>query len=165
MPPSSTGALKTFLDTPYTTPFSVLSKKVNIYEIDKKKPEGFGVAAERLLHAVPCYGFRITVENKAVTYCTDTGLCENLNVLVENADLLVTESSFKPGQTDKDRPFHLNPGDAAKAAKESGAKRLVLTHFDPGRYPSFRERGLAEEAAQAIFKNTSAAKDGYEITL
>ena len=164
-PPGAAGALKIFLDTPYTTPFSILSKKVNIYEIDKKAPQGFGVVAKQLLHAVPCYGFRIAVENKIITYCTDTGRCENLNKLAAGADLLITECSFKPGETDKERPFHLNPGDAAEAAKESGAKRLVLTHFDPGRYPSFKERTLAEEEARIIFKNTIAAKDGYQIRL
>ena len=55
--------------------------------------------------------------------------------------------------------------DAFIVAKEAGANRLVLCHFDPGKYPSMDHRKAAEDAAKAIFPETIAAADGTAIGL
>jgi ribonuclease BN (tRNA processing enzyme) len=111
-----------------------------------------------------CYGYRFTLENKIVSFCTDTGLCTNILLLSDKADLLIAECSFKSGQESKKWP-HLNPEEAARIADEAGVKRLALVHFDAGLYTSLSERKIAQKKAQEIFKNTFAAQDDQEIIL
>ena len=158
-------SLKAFLETPYTTPFSVLSAKTRIYNIEEIMPSGLDVALELLYHPVPCYGYRFYVEGKTIVYCTDTGVCDNLKKLASNADILITECALSPGETSVLNPYHLNPENSADIADRYGVKKLLLMHFDPGRYPRLKDRKIAERSARAIFKNTFAAQDGYEVKL
>jgi ribonuclease BN (tRNA processing enzyme) len=58
---------------------------------------------------------------------------------------------------------HLNPSEAAKLAKEAGAKRLAMVHFDAARYLNFKQRRNAQHIARKIFKNSISAHDGLEI--
>jgi ribonuclease Z len=76
-------------------------------------------------------------------FIMDTGLCDNVYALAENADLLVIESTF----LDQDAELaamvgHLTAAQAATVARESKARTLVLTHFSQ-RYPE-ASRFLAE---------------------
>jgi ribonuclease BN (tRNA processing enzyme) len=84
-------------------------------------------------------GYRLDLDGKIIAYCPDTGICDNAVKLAEDADLLITECSFKPGEASPVWP-HLNPQDAANIAERSRAKLLALTHFDAGRYKSIQER-------------------------
>jgi ribonuclease Z len=63
-------------------------------------------------------------------FVMDTGLCDNVYALAENADLLVIESTF----LDEDAELagmvgHLTAAQAATVARESHVRTLVLTHF------------------------------------
>lgn len=84
-------------------------------------------------------GYRFELDGKTLAYCTDTGICDNAMLLAEDADLLITECSHKPGEQSPDWP-HLNPRDAAEIARRAKAKRLALTHFDASRYTTIQER-------------------------
>ena len=76
--------------------------------------------------------------------------------LAEKADLLVCESTFADGEVALARKWnHLTASDAARTARDAGARKLVLTHFSQ-RYPDTRE--LVEEAA-TIFPDVVAAED------
>ena len=55
--------------------------------------------------------------------------------------------------------FHITPETAASVAKDAGAKRLALCHFDPAKYPTLDSRKTARNAASAIFRETIAAND------
>lgn len=117
-----------------------------------------------MLHTSLCYGYRFYLENRIISYCTDTGLCDNLYSLSKDADVLITECSYKTGQDVKNWP-HLNPEKAAALAKESNAGKLYIAHFDSSIYRGFADRKNAEIAARKIFKNTVAATDGLAINL
>ncbi|MEV6026928.1 ribonuclease Z [Streptomyces sp. NPDC052036] len=63
-------------------------------------------------------------------FVMDTRLCEGVYALAEGCDLLVIESTF----LDEDEQFaveygHLTAGQAARVARETGVRHLVLTHF------------------------------------
>ncbi len=109
-------------------------------------------------------GFRIEIDGKVLSYCPDTGYCENAVKLARNADLLITECAYKSGQSIAKWP-HLNPEDAARIAKEAMTKRLALAHFDANIYRNFKERKQAEICAKKIFKNTIAAKDNLTVVI
>jgi len=148
---------------PYTVPFTDLPLKIEIKDLQEGKHSlPFPVICKLLVHADPCLGYRLELDNKIVTYCTDTGICKNLYELAENADLLITECSFKQGQAGWRWP-HLKPEDAANTAKQASVKQLVLTHFDAHIYKTIRDREQAKAAAEKIFPETIAAYDGLEI--
>lgn len=162
-PPETKKILNALIDFPYTMPIKDLKMKVQIKEIDEEKP-ALNVEQAKLVHSSLCYGYRFNIGGKIVTYCTDTGVCDNMIKLAQNADLLLTECALRPGKQTDDWP-HLNPELAAKVALDSKAKRLALVHFDAEEYQTMNERKLAEKAARSIFKNTFAAVDGQEIVI
>jgi ribonuclease Z len=63
-------------------------------------------------------------------FVMDTRLCDAAFDLARDADLLVCESTFLECDADLAERFgHLTARQAARIAAESGARRLVLTHF------------------------------------
>lgn len=155
--------LDNIINTPYTIPFVRLPFKVDINELS----EGihnipFSVECRFLHHSSPCMGYRFELEGKIITYCPDTGVCENAIKLARNADLLITECSFKSGQSNAEWP-HLNPEDASQIANEAKARKLALIHFDANIYRTLKERKEAETIAKKIFQNTFAAIDNMQI--
>jgi ribonuclease Z len=93
---------------------------------------------------------------QVVAVVMDTAMCDAALTLAEGADLLVCEATFASSEADLARRYlHLTAAEAARIAAESGARRLVITHFSQ-RYPD--ERVLLEEA-RAIFPDVVAARD------
>ncbi|GIM92842.1 ribonuclease Z [Actinoplanes toevensis] len=76
-------------------------------------------------------------------FIMDTGLCDNVYALAENADLLVIESTFLEEDAELAAQVgHLTAAQAATVARKSNVRTLVLTHFSQ-RYPD-PSRFLAE---------------------
>ncbi len=156
-------ALETIVNKPYTIPFNQLSLNIEINEFPIEEMRlPFHVESEPLLHSSLTLGFRFELENKTITYCPDTGYCENAVKLARNADLLIAECAYKYGQRDDNWP-HLNPEDAANLAIEAKVKRLALVHFDAHIYQTLEERKIAEDQARKTFSHTFAATDDMEI--
>lgn len=157
--------LDILINTPFTVTLSGLPFKVEVHELS----EGihnipFSVECRFLLHSSKCMGYRFQFNGKIITYCPDTGVCENAIDLARNADLLIAECSFKSGQSNPEWP-HLNPENAAQIAKDANAKKLALLHFDANIYRTLEMREHAQETARKIFNNTVAAYDDMQISL
>jgi ribonuclease Z len=90
-------------------------------------------------------------------FVMDTGLCDAVFALAEDADLLVIESTFLSEDAALAAQVgHLTAADAGRVAAESGVRRLVLTHFsqrydEPARF--------AEEARKHFDGDLVAAED------
>ncbi len=125
--------LERFLSSDYTVPINKLLYDVKIINLDKNVELPFEVSYLPLLHSVPVLGYRFNISGKIISCIMDTGYCENAVKLSYNADLLIAESSYLPGEENKEWP-HLNPDLAKRLSFESGAKKLVLTHFGADRY-------------------------------
>ncbi|MCK4859306.1 MAG: MBL fold metallo-hydrolase [Candidatus Omnitrophica bacterium] len=151
---------------PYTMFLNDLPYPVDLFELKEGDEQNlpFSLKCLSLIHSAPCFGYRLNIENKIITYCPDTGICENALKLARDADFLMCECSLKAGQDRKDWP-HLNPHSAAQIAKQSNAKKLALIHFNPYFYPALKDRERAEKEAKEIFANTFYAKDDMEIIL
>ena len=150
---------------PYTLPLSDLSYPVEIHELEEGNYNTpFPFSCKLLFHSDPCMGYRLELDGHVITYCTDTGVCDNLLELARGADLLITESSLKPGQK-LEHWGHLDPMEAAEIAKQAKAKQLLLTHFDVANYVRLEDRQEAEIAARKIFKNTMCAYDDLQVEL
>jgi len=154
-----------FINSPFTVPIKKLPYPVNILELPSEAARlPFPVRTLPLVHADPVLGFRLGLEGKTVTYCTDTGYCPNALELAKGADLLITECAHLPGEHNPGWP-HFNPETAGKLAAQSGARRLALTHFSAERYHKPALRSMALRLARKVFKNTIAAKDGLQIEI
>jgi ribonuclease Z len=67
---------------------------------------------------------------QSFAFIMDTGLCDNVYRLAAGVDLLVIESTFLAEDAEMARLVgHLTAGQAAAVARESGVRRLLLTHF------------------------------------
>lgn len=157
--------LKRFIARPFTVPLGKLPYPVRILELPSERGRlPFPVETLPLVHADPVLGFRLELEGKTVTYCTDTGYCPNALELARGADALITECAHLPGETNPLWP-HFNPETAARLAAESGAKKLILTHFSAERYHKPDLRAMALRVTKKTFPNSLAAKDGLNRTL
>ena len=97
-----------------------------------------------------------------ITYCTDTGICDNAVTLARDADLLITECGLKPGGESPGWP-HLNPEMAIAIAKQAGARRLALTHFGAEVYQTQDERRAIRERFAPECPGLVVAEDGMTI--
>lgn len=102
-------------------------------------------------------------KGKKIALILDTELTDNCYKAAKNADLLIAEATY----SSKDKELakenkHLTAEDAARIAKKSKCKKLILTHISQ-RYQK-NERILVEEARK-IFKNTELAEDLMEIEI
>ena len=158
--------LDTIIAPPYSLPFSALPYPVNIVEVEDGEIgfDGYSVSTALMKHSVPTIGFRFSIDGKTITYCPDTGYCNNAVRLAESADLLIAECAFRPSEESELWP-HLNPETAASLARDAGAKQLALVHFDAWRYPDIESRMVSSRKAMVIFGDTVAAKDGDIMSL
>lgn len=89
----------------------------------------FSLRGYPLAHTEHSVGFRLTSrQGKVVAYSGDTDYCPNLVALARDADVLIVECSFPD---EKRVAGHLTPSLAGRAARESGCRKVVLTHLYP----------------------------------
>jgi ribonuclease BN (tRNA processing enzyme) len=164
-PAGSRRILDVLVNEPFTIPLAELPYPVDVLELPQDLTRlPFPLEALPLRHKGVTLGFRIEADGRTVAYCPDTGYCENAVTLARGADLLIAECAFRSGQGSEDWP-HLNPEMAARIAREAGAGRLALVHFEALTYPTFRERDESEAAARRIFPDSFAARDDMLLTL
>lgn len=164
-PEGSKELLTQFVNRPFTAALSALPFSVDILELPASLPKlPFPVKTLPLNHPVPTLGYRISLDDRTISYCSDTGYCENAVTLSRSADLLIAECAYRAGHSSDAWP-HLNPEGAARLAVEAEAKRLALTHFDARQYTTRADRDESEAIARKIFPPTFAARDDQEIDL
>lgn len=145
-----------------------LQMPVRLHELSEGEHKiPFMIKIVEQVHGYRDHGFRLTLEGKIVCYSGDCGESKASYKLAENCDLLIHECSYI---TDNPRDpkglwGHVKAEQAAQIAKKSGAKKLILTHFDPTKYPTLESRKEAEKRAQQIFPETKAATDGLTLTI
>jgi ribonuclease Z len=91
-----------------------------------------------------------------VAFVMDTRPCPGALALARDADMLVMEATYTAAdQTLADEHGHSSAADAARTARDAGARKLAITHFSQ-RYASTDEH-LRD--ARAIFEETVALHD------
>lgn len=93
---------------------------------------------------------------RKIAYSGDTRMSENMKKLAEDCDLLIHDATFDDRLADKaEETGHSTASQAATVAKESNAKKLVLTHISA----RYGKPTILLKQAQKIFKNTIVAED------
>ncbi|MBN1289007.1 MAG: MBL fold metallo-hydrolase [Actinobacteria bacterium] len=121
---------------------------------------GFRIRALRAKHPGESWMLRVSAGDRILCYSGDTEPCENLIDLAKGADLLICDSTFT---SDRERKLegHMLSSQAAQAAEEAGARRLLLTHI----WPTLRE-SVAIEDAQAVYSShVDVAREHMKIRL
>ncbi len=95
---------------------------------------------------------------KKISIILDTKLNPNIKKLAENSNLAIIESTFlsNPDKEKAGKYKHLTAEQAAKIAKQSKVKQLILTHLSQ-RY-EYKDNLILKQAKK-IFTNTKIAKD------
>ncbi len=92
-----------------------------------------------------------------VAYFTDSRPTRNMPIAAKDADLLICEAMYTDDsyldQVKKHK--HMLASEAAKIAKEAGAKELWLTHYSPALLPTDIDISSVKE----IFENVVSGKD------
>lgn len=161
----TTKALRDILRQPYTAPPENLQFRTEIFDL----PEGLGkipfsVDTLPLVHASPCVGYRFEIEGKTIAFCTDTGLCDNLLKLGQNADLLIVECAELTGRKMEAWP-HLAPEDAVHIERKTGAKKVLLVHFNAALYPTRESRQEVQALVSRAGKNIVVGYDDMVLEL
>ena len=102
---------------------------------------------------------RLTKEadrSRSYAYCSDTAPCNN-SLQLKDVDLLYHEATFADSEKERAaQTFHSTARQAAKAASDAGAKRLIIGHYS-SRYDTPE---ILLKEAQEIFPATIAANEG-----
>jgi ribonuclease Z len=97
---------------------------------------------------------------KSVAYCLDTRPCAMAVQLARDVDLLIHEATYTEEFASEAQQYgHSTAAQAARTARDAGARRLLITHFST-RFPD--PTPLLQEA-RAIFPDTILAEDLMEI--
>lgn len=106
-------------------------------------------------HSVPAFGWLFTAGGAKLAYSGDTELYPDFPARVQGADLFLCEATYTETQLGQGARNHLAAGQAARAARAAGVKRLLLTHLSPPQ----DHRVLLQEA-QAEFPAAELAAEG-----
>ncbi|MGV1006020.1 MAG: MBL fold metallo-hydrolase [Candidatus Nanopelagicales bacterium] len=113
-----------------------------------------------MAHPVPAYALRCEGGGRALAYSGDTGPTPALSELARGVDLALFEASHH-ASTPVPPDLHLSGADAAQAATQAEAGRLVLTHL----VPWVERGGLLTEAVAGFTGPVRLAEQGLVIDL
>jgi phosphoribosyl 1,2-cyclic phosphodiesterase len=128
------------------------------------------ITARWLNHPQGCLGYRIETPAGIVVYATDNEpgdakLEKSLRELAADADIFINDAQYTPEQMATTRKGwgHSSWKDGVNAARDAGAKTLVLFHHDP----DSTDRGVDVilRNAREEFDSVFAASEGMVITL
>jgi ribonuclease Z len=145
-------------------------KEKDTKNIDKKKAKELGIEGLSILSRAKM-GLDIEhngkkIKSKDITYTKkgtkicfvfDTRPCQEVDLLVKNADYLIMEATFI-WETHKDKAEeydHMSAKETAEIARINNVKTLLITHFSQ-RYKDIKD---IENEAKEYFENTISAYD------
>lgn len=120
----------------------------DVFEVAEYDPQGdLRVGSLRLTfvpmeHYVPTWAI-VAEGSRRFAYSADSGPCPGLAVVAREADLFLCEATLPPAAATPGWRGHVTAEEAGQAAREGGARRLVLTHI----WRDDLETALAEAAA------------------
>jgi ribonuclease BN (tRNA processing enzyme) len=149
LPPGATATLRPILAQ--LGGEDIFDRAFEVAEYESGQPfelAGLTVTALPVVHySMPAYGFRVEGD-RTLAYSGDTGPCDELVELGQDADLFLCEATLDDPKPEATLRGHLSADEARAASERAGAKRLLLTHRPD-------ERGLPP--------GSELASDGLEL--
>ena len=108
-------------------------------------------AETRLLpHSVPNAGVRLAAGDRVLVYTGDSGPSPDLVELARDADLLLAEATYVDQVPEDSRRSLTSARQAGRQATDAGARRLLLTHLQPGTDPAATRAAAGDSYAGQI---------------
>ncbi|KQB84911.1 Ribonuclease BN [Corynebacterium oculi] len=86
----------------------------------------------KVVHPVEAYALRVTERTGAsIAFSGDTAWTRSLIDAARDVDLFLCEANWGTSTDNKAPAMHLSGGEAGRAARLAGAKRLVIVHVPP----------------------------------
>lgn len=104
-----------------------------------------GLRFSRTDHPPPTYAVEAAAAGRRLVYTADTGRGWSCDAFGTGADLVLSEATYLADGTQPDYP-HLTAREAGTAAREAGARRLMLTHL----WPTIDPRRAVAEGSEAF---------------
>ena len=152
---------------------TAMNAKRKFQEVDGGESFTIGenkITTRWLNHPQGCLGYRIETAAGTVAYATDNEpgnakLDASLRELAAGADIFINDAQFTPEQLTASKKGwgHSTWREGTKAARDSGAKTLVLFHHDPDSTDRMVDSILRQ--AREEFDSVFAASEGMVITL
>ena len=101
---------------------------------------------------------------RSYAYCSDTAPFPSLAEWVRGVDILYTEATYMADlEKEAAARFHSTTLQAARLAREAGAKKLVVAHYSS----RYRDTAPLLSEIRSVFPNAEAANDGdvYDVPL
>jgi ribonuclease BN (tRNA processing enzyme) len=118
----------------------------------------FRFSTRLLPHWVPNIGMRIESNDAVLTYTGDTGPSDDIEVLGQDAQVLLVEASWLDAPEERP-PYHLTARQGGEHAHRAGAGRLVLSHF----WPDLDRDRSREDAAEAFGGDIVLARENLPV--
>ena len=137
-----------------------MAYEIKFHPIDCKEPQlvyelrGVEVYAFPLNHKIDCFGYRF---GDWYAYCSDTAPFPELAQWLKGVRTIYHEATYLREWADKAKAYyHSTTDDAARCARDAGAKRLLIGHY------TSRVRDCERFASECreIFPATVDVKDG-----
>jgi ribonuclease BN (tRNA processing enzyme) len=91
--------------------------------------DGVDLRFSRTDHPPPTYAVEASAGGKRLVYTSDTGPGWSVDAFAPDADLVLSEATYL--HDEKPAQIHLSAREAGLAARDAGARRLMLTHLWP----------------------------------
>jgi len=111
------------------------------------------LAFAEMKHPVKCYAVSAYNGERRFVFSGDTSWNENIIAFSRGADVVMLDAGLLSKDKTGENVPHLTAAECGIAARESGAKKLILTHF----WPEYDLNDLLSEAKQN-FHNTILAE-------
>jgi ribonuclease BN (tRNA processing enzyme) len=115
------------------------------------KKDCWTVTAAKTKHIDPwmrTLAYRVDFDDSSIVFTSDTGPCKSIKDLAEGADILLIHCwDHQEFMKSNEAKMITGTEDAAKIAKETGVKRLILAHQGPNLdKPGSKEKVIADIA-------------------
>jgi ribonuclease BN (tRNA processing enzyme) len=131
------------------------SYEILVHQVGSSRLRGpnFVIRTKPMSHGdIAAVGYRLEYNHKILVYSGDTGYCDNIVTLAQNADILILECSLPDEYAIE---MHLSPGSAGKIAQLANAKQLILTHL----YPITEQYPMLEQCKKEYSGEVQIATD------
>jgi len=96
-------------------------------------------------------------KTKSYAFCSDTSYKPSITDIIKNSDLLYHETTFLADREDlAKKTKHSTSIQAAKIAKDSNVKKLIIGHYSS----RYKDISLFKKEAETVFKNVDLAEPG-----
>jgi phosphoribosyl 1,2-cyclic phosphodiesterase len=160
----------------FPVPLQVMGANLRFHNLDYGAQFNLGEVTVRtglLNHPGEAMGYRVSLQDRAVAYITDTEhfsdrLDKNVLELADRADVLIydctyTDEEYHDPQSGKIGWGHSTWQEGVKLALAANVKKLVIFHHDPSHNDEFMD--LIGSRSIQVFPQSVVAREGMEISI